>query len=403
MNILFLHRSFPAQFKHLATALAADPLNIVMFITNTEADEIDRVIKFVYNIGQKADKTHPYLEAYEEAILHGQSAANIAGALKMKGVVPDIIIGFSWGPPMFIKEVFPDVPFLCYFEWFGKTKDSVFDFGGVVLNEDQKARIKCSNSHVLMDLYNCDAGITPTQWQKQQFPKEYQNKIQVIHDGIDTDICKPDSNAKFLIKDKNLELSAKDEVITYATRGMEPYRGFPQFMRAIEKILQKRPNAHIVIAGADAVCYSPRLAEVTYKDFMLNQLDLDMRRVHFTGTLPYDEYIKLLQISSVHIYLTYPFILSWSVLEAMSSGCCVIASDTKPVLEVIKDNYNGLLVDFFNIDQLVEKIDYVLDNQNNMQTIRANARQTILDNYDLSKLLPKQIDFIKTLVNNFNN
>lgn len=399
MIILFLHRNFPAQFKHLATLLAKDPNNVVLFITKTNDTEIDGVVRLTYEPQQPvSENCHEYLKCYEEAIIHGQAAANIAGALKMKGIIPDIVFGFSWGPPMFIKEVFPDVPFLCYFEWFGKTKDSVFDFNSKVLSEDQKARIKCNNSHVLMDLYNCDAGICPTNWQKKQFPVEFQDKIKVIHDGIDTELCKPDDDAIFLIKDKNLELSAKDEVITYATRGMEPYRGFPEFMEAAEIILKKRPNAHVVIAGANAVCYSPKLQQGTYKELMLNKLKLDMKRVHFVGTLPFDEYIKLLQISSVHVYLTYPFILSWSILEAMASGACVVASNTAPVVEVIKDNYNGLLVDFPNVNQLVEKIEYALDNRDEMKEIRNNARQTIINNYNLSKLLPQQIDFINSLI-----
>lgn len=399
MNILFLHRSFPAQFKNLATALAKDPRNIVLFITNTEIDEIAGVTKLVYKVQPPGTYScHPYLDVYEEAILHGQAAANMAAALRQKNIIPDIIIGFSWGTPMFVKEVFPNVPYLCYFEWFGKTEDSVFDFNGQILNEDQKARIKCHNSHVLLDLCNCDAGITPTYWQKAQFPKEFQDKIKVIHDGIDTELCKSDNDAKFLIKDKNIKLKVQDEVITYATRGMEPYRGFPEFMEAAEKILKKRPNAQVVIAGANAVCYSPSLPNGTYKDLMLNKLDLDMSRVHFVGTLSFEEYIKLLQVSSAHVYLTYPFILSWSLLEAMSVGCCVVASNTKPVLEVINDNYNGLLVDFPNVPELVNKIEYALDNQDKMNQIRENARKTILDKYALKDILPKQFDLISSLI-----
>lgn len=393
-----MHRSFPAQFKYLATVLAKDPRNAVLFITNTKEDEIEGVTKLIYEVQPQSHGCHPYLEAYEEMVLHAQAGANSAGALKMKGIKPDIIIGFSWGTPMFIKEVFPDVPYLCYFEWFGKTEGSLFDFGGKVLSEDQRARIKCNNSHVLMDLYNCDAGITPTQWQKSHFPKEYQDKINVIHDGIDTQRCVPNKDAKIFIKDKNIELTANDEVITYATRGMEPYRGFPEFMEAAEKILKKRPNSHVVIAGANAVCYGTPLPNSTYKEFMLNKLDLDMDRVHFTGTLPYDEYVKLLQISSVHVYLTYPFILSWSILEAMSCGACVVASNTEPVLEVVKDNFNGILVDFPNVVQLVEKIEYALDNKDKMHEIRNNARQTILDNYDLAKTLPKQVELMLRLI-----
>lgn len=402
MNILFLHRGFPAQFKYLVKEFTKDPFNMVMFITNNQNVKIDGVIKLVYQVQQGYNENcHPYLQIYEEAIRHGQASAAILLQLKQKGIKPDVIYGFSWGPSMFVKDIFPDVPYICYFEWFVRTHDSVYDFGGRILDENRKAELKCNNSHVLMDLYNSDGGISPTLWQKSQFPKEYQDKIKLLHDGVDTDIHKPNIEAELKISDE-LTLTANDEVITYATRGMEPYRGFPEFMEAVAILQKKRPNAHFVIAGDNINYYSPRLSEGSYKEIMLQKLNLDMRNIHFVGTLPYEEYVKLLQISSVHIYLTYPLILSWSILDAMATGCCIVASNTKPVLEVIKDNENGLLVDFPNVEKLVERIEYALElrinNPDEMQRIKANARQTIVDNYALKDLLPRHIEFIKSFI-----
>ena len=198
------------------------------------------------------------------------------------------------------------------------------------------------------------------------------------------------------IPNSNLQLTYNDEVVTYATRGMEPYRGFPQFMEMAEKLLKKRPNVHIVIAGEDRICYGAKLAKGSYKQIMLDKLDLDMSRVHFTGSLPYGEYKKLLQISSAHVYLTYPFVLSWSMLEAMSCGCCIVGSNTPPVEEVIKDGENGVLTDFFNIDELLNRVEYVLDNQEKAKYLRENARTTIIERYDLKKLLPRHIEIIKS-------
>lgn len=399
MNILFIHRAFPAQFKYLAMELAKDPQNVVMFITNNPNITMEGVVKIPYTIQRKSSENiHPYLEIYEESIRHGQAAAKVAADLKKKGLTPDVIYGHSWGPTMFIKDVFPDVPLICYFEWFNKTEDSVFNFNEKMLSEDEKAKIKCNNTHVLMDLYNCDAGLSPTRWQKEQFPKEFQDKIKLLHDGVDTDLCKPDRDAKLFIKEKNITLTAKDEVITYATRGMEPYRGFPEFMQAVEILQKKRPKAHFVIAGDDITCYGPKLVNGTFKELILQQLNIDMSRVHFVGTLPFEEYINLLQISSVHVYLTYPFILSWSILDAMAVGCCIVASNTKPVVEVIKDNYNGLLVGFPNIPQLVMKIEYALNNKEKMKVLRINARKTVVENYALKKLLPEHIEFIRSFV-----
>lgn len=399
MNILFLHRNFPAQFKHIVQELAKDSNNNVVFITSNPEIQMQGVSKIVYELKQDVSKDcHEYLKFYEEAVLHGQAAAEVGLALKQSGFKPDIIYGHSWGLTMFMKDIFPDVPLLCYFEWFYNTEGADFNFFGTDSTLDKKEKLRCKNAYLLTDLYSCDAGLSPTNWQKSQFPKEFQSKIKVIHDGIDTDICKPDKEAKFLIKDKNLELSVQNEVITYATRGMELYRGFPNFMKAVEILLKKRPNVQVVIAGEDKVFYGLELEGKSYKELLLEEFDIDLSRVHFVGKLPFDEYIKLLQVSSAHVYLTCPFVLSWSLLEAMAVGCCVIASGTKPVIEIVKDNDNGLLFDFFNINQLVEKIEYALDNKDKMEVIRTNARQRIIDDYALKNLLPKHIEFVKSLI-----
>ncbi len=400
MNILFLHRNFPAQFRHIAVVLASNPNNKVVFITNNDKLELPNIQKVFYKPKREVPKDcHRYLKFYEESIIHAQATAEAAIALKAQGFNPDIIYGHTWGQTMFMKDIFPDVPLLCYFEWFYNAVGGDMDFGGKTMNIDELAKLRCRNSHLLVDLYTCDAGICPTNWQKSQFPEKLSENIKVLHDGVDTDFCVPKADAKFLIKDKNIELTANDEVITYATRGMEEYRGFPQFMRAVEKLLKKRPNLQVVIGGEDRVCYGPQLMGTTYKKLMLKQLDLDLSRVHFVGGLPFNEYIKLLQITSAHVYLTYPFVLSWSALDAMSCGCPIVASKTQPVLEFMKDNYNALLFDFFNIDEQVEKIEYALDNKDKMEEFRHNARKTIVDNYALKDLLPKHIEYITQLAN----
>lgn len=400
MNILFLHRNFPAQFRHIATALANDSKNRVFFITNNDKLQLPRINKVYYKPKREVPKNcHRYLRFYEESVIHAQAAAEAALALKNQGFKPDIIYGHTWGQTMFMKDIFPDVPLLCYFEWFYNAQGGDMGFDGKILNVDELAKLRCKNSHLLIDLYTCDAGICPTNWQKSQFPQKIHDAIKVLHDGVDTDFCVPNKDAKFFIKDKKIELTTKDEVITYATRGMEAYRGFPEFMKATEKLLKKRPNLQVIIGGEDRVCYGPQLANTTYKEMMLKELDLDLNRVHFVGGLPFNEYVNLLQISSAHVYLTYPFVLSWSLLDAMSCECPIIASNTPPVLEFMQDNYNGLLFDFFDIDQQVEKIEYALDNKDKMQELRYNARKTIVNNYALKDLLPKHIEYIKSIAN----
>jgi glycosyltransferase involved in cell wall biosynthesis len=217
----------------------------------------------------------------------------------------------------------------------------------------------------------------------------------VLHDGIDVEFFRPNPDAKLVLPSVGLDLSDADEIITYVARGMEPYRGFPQFMQAIALIQQRRPNCHTVVVGEDRVCYgSQRTDGKTYKQVMLEQLPLDLSRLHFTGSLPYSQYLQVIQASSVHVYLTYPFVLSWSMLEAMSTGCLVLASDTAPVTEVIQDGKNGLLVDFFSPEAIADRIEEVLDRGDRFASIRANARETILQRYNLAQLLPQHLRWI---------
>jgi glycosyltransferase involved in cell wall biosynthesis len=337
------------------------------------------------------------LRFYEESIIHGQSAAEVLISLQKQGFKPDVIFGHSWGASLFAKEIFPDVPYVAHIEWYYNPVNSDVDFGGKVLDIDAKASLKIKNSHILQDLVSCDWGISPTQWQKSQIPKIFRDKIKVIHEGIDTDFCRPNKNVKFKIPDTDIVLTKKDEVLTYATRGMEEYRGFPEFMKAASILMKQRPNLRVLIGGEDRICYGAHLKNDTYKQKMLRELEFDESRLHFVGPLPYNQYVKLLQVSSAHIYLTYPFVLSWSFLEAMAAGCCIIASDTAPVTEVMQDKYSGLLVDFYDIDGIVARTNEVLDKPEKYSLLRENAREQVVKNYDLKMLLPKQIEFLKSV------
>jgi glycosyltransferase involved in cell wall biosynthesis len=323
----------------------------------------------------------------------------MAEKLKAQGFVPDIIYGHSgWGPTLFMREIFPKAELLCFFEWFYHARGSDADFDpSEPLSADDECRIRVKNTPILIDLYGCDRGLTPTNWQRQQFPPEYHSKITICHDGIDTNFFKPNPGAKLVLPRINLDLSHVEELVTYVGRGMEPYRGFPQFMEAVALIQQRRPHTHIVVVGEDRVAYGKTLPDgKTYKQLMLEKLDLDLSRLHFTQRLPYDEYLQVLQASSAHIYLTRPFVLSWSMLEAMSVGCLLVASNTPPVLEVIEDGKNGLLVDFFSPQEIAQKVDEVLDNSEDMISIRTQARKTIIENYNLHTLLPKHLDWLLT-------
>ncbi|MBH8565928.1 glycosyltransferase family 4 protein [Nostoc sp. CENA67] len=396
MRVLFLHSNFPAQYRHIAIALAQDPRNQVVFGTKNQDVNIPGIHKAIFEPNREPHPTtHHYVRSLESAVLHGQAVFKLCDQLRQKGFVPDVICGHSgWGPTLYIKDAFPDKPLLCYFEWFYHARGSDSDFDpNDPLTVDDLARIRTKNAPILLDLYTCDRGLSPTHWQKAQFPPEFHNKISVLHDGVDTEYFKPKPGAKLVLP--NLDLSGVDEIVTYVGRGMEPYRGFPQFIESIAYIQERRPNCHVVIVGSDRVCYGKSLPNgVTYKDYMLKKVPLDLSRVHFTGSLPYGQYLQVIQASSVHVYLTRPFVLSWSMIEALSTGCLVLGSDTAPVREVIEDGKNGLLVDFFSPQKIAERVDEVFNHPTRMAELRENARKTALERYALANLLPQHLKLI---------
>ena len=403
MKILFLHPNFPAQFRHLATVLGRNKQNTVIFATNRREGSIPGVTKVIYEKSRTArPETHHYVRPLENAVLEAQGVYRVAQSLKDRGFYPDVIYGHSgWGPTLFMKDIFPKATLLCYFEWFYRAygSDASFDPSDP-LNADDEARIRIKNAPILLDLATCDRGLSPTAWQRSQFPPEFHNKIKVHHDGIDTSYFKPLPNAKLFLPRINLDLTEAKEIVTYVARGMEPYRGFPQLIETISILQKKRPQCHFVIVGKNRVAYGKSLPDgKTYKDAMLEKFSLDMSRVHFTNLLPYGEYLQVLQASSVHLYLTRPFVLSWSMLEALSTGCAIVASDTACVTEVIEDNVNGLLVNFFDTQQISDRVIEALDNPEKMAAIRNQARETILEGYDLATLLPQHLQWVKDSVN----
>jgi len=405
MRILFLHPNFPAQFRHVAKALAADAQNQVIFGTKNERPEwvIPGVQKALFAPSRDPNpETHHYIRGLEEAVLNGQAVYRMAEQLKKQGFVPDLVYGHSgWGPTLFAKDIFPKAKLMCYFEWFYHAfgSDASFDPSDP-LKVDDVPRIRMRNTPILVDLYSCDWGLSPTYWQRSQLPPEFHPKVSVLHDGVDTDYFQPKPGAKLVLPNVGLDLSQAAEIVTYVARGMEPYRGFPQFIESLPYLLERRPQCQVVIVAAERVCYGKSLPNgKSYKQEMLERIPLDLSRVHFVGTLPYAQYLQVLQASSVHVYLTRPFVLSWSMIEAMSAGCLIVGSNTPPVQEVIEDGKNGLLVDFFKPKQIADRVCEVLEHPTRMAELRANARQTVLERYNLADLLPQHLKLIETVAN----
>jgi glycosyltransferase involved in cell wall biosynthesis len=405
--LLFIHQNFPAQYRHLARNFADQPGNTVYYITQSSTNQMRGVIKLIYKRErQRRVGCHPYTGDIDDAIRTGAAVAEVCRMLRDQGVRPDIIVGHNgWGETLFVKDVFPDAPLLAYFEFFYHPQgvDVGFDpeFTSVFYNDPSRLRAK--NAINVMGAAAADWGHTATRWQRGLYPAEFQRRITAIHEGVDTDTVRPDPEAWIQLARSGLKLTRQDEVITYVSRSLEPYRGFHVFMRALPEILRRRPRAHAIVVGNDGVSYGPPAPPgATFRDIMLREVgaELDLDRVHFLGQVAYNAYLKLLQVSSVHFYLTYPFVLSWSFVEAMASGCLVIGSATPPVLEVLKDGVNGLSVDFFANGTLADRVDEVLDHPDRLQELRNAARRTAVRNFDLKRRqLPRWGKLLDDLVN----
>lgn len=403
MKILFTHRNFPAQFVHLAAYLGKDSAHQVVFMTEREEGQMPGVAKVLYKPHRlPAPEVHPFVRELEGAVLAGQAAANAALQLRTQGFVPDLIVGHSgWGSTLFLKDIFPQAKMIGLFEWFYRAHGSDVEFIEKNVSLESQARIRLKNSTILEDLAACDAGYCPTYWQQSQFPNAYADKLRVIHDGIDTSWCVPCPGAVLKLPHLSLDLAGASELITYVGRGLEPYRGFPEFMKAMELVLRKRPKAHVVIVGnQEEVFYGARRKDGrTHKDAVLDLVDIDLERVHFTGHLPKPLYLQVLQASTVHVYMTVPFVLSWSMLEAMSCGCTVVASNTKPVTEVINDGVNGLLAEFQDPTAIADAIVTALKSGDLRKGISQRARQTVLDRFEVNSMLQKQLQFFQGVLN----
>lgn len=399
MKVLFAHRVFPGQFRNLISHLTTEYGAQVKFLALQLHEAPDPAVEVIhYQPARKANEsTHPCVMSTEDAVLFGQAAYRAASQLKEQGFYPDVIFGHSgWGPTLYLQDVFPRAIFLAYFEWFYRSRGSSHGFHpNIPLTPEFEQQIRTKNLPILMDLAHAKAGIAPTYWQRQQFPDEYRHKIEVIHDGVDMEFFSPDSQGLHIPR-LGLDLRGKNQVVTYVATGMEPMRGFPEFMKAVSLLQGKFPQCEVVVVGEDRTEYSNPLASgKTYRQLMLECFSFDLSRLHFTGRLSLEEYRQVLRASAVHVYLTFPFILSWSMLEAMACGCILVGSATPPVQELLKNGENGLLVDFFDVPALAGKIGEVLEDQSRYAVLRGNARETILRRYEARMMVRQQYDFLQ--------
>lgn len=406
MRVLVVHQNAPGQYKHIIAHFVRQPGCEVVVLSQRDDRQIAGARWVTYPVPDLSTlQPHRFMIGTEVAIANAEAVLHTARTLKQEGFTPDLMLGHNaWGETLFLKDVWPDAPLMSFFEFFYAARgvDVGFDPewpSGI----DDGPRLRVRNSVNLLGLDTADWGQSPTQWQRSRYPRRYQERISVFHEGIDTSLLSPNPERRVSLANGAPPLKVGDEIITYVSRNLEPYRGFHTVMRALPEILRRRPRAQVLVIGGDGVSYGNAPSDGrTHRQVMMDEVGakLDLGRVHFLGALPYDHYRALLQISAVHIYLTYPFVLSWSMLEAMSSGCLVIGSATPPVEEVIRDGENGLLVDFFSPAQLADRVDEVLDHRDRMAEVRRRARETILARYDLQTVcLPRFLKTVDDLLN----
>lgn len=403
-DILFIHQNMPGQFRHLAATFAAAPAFRVSFLTRREGVGMDGVRTCRYPSPDDTRQTGEALLAPVEKVLRfGRAVLNAALTMRADGYCPQLIIAHpGWGEALFLRDVWPAARIITYGEYYYQAEGGDIGFDPLFpARPEGLARARMMNTHLLLAHEQADCILSPTHWQKQRHPALLQDRIEVIFDGIDTTRVKGNAEAAFSLADGRA-LSVQDEVITYVARNLEPHRGFHVLMQALPALLAARPKAHVVIVGGEDVSYSPAPPppHVSWKARFLSETDFgaDAARVHFPGKLTYRAYLDLLAVSSVHLYLTYPFVLSWSCLEAMAAGCLIAASDTGPVREVISHGENGLLFPFFDSVALVETVCTALDNRAQSDTLRRAARETVVSRYDLRQCLVAQACLIERVL-----
>jgi glycosyltransferase involved in cell wall biosynthesis len=381
LKFLFVHQNYPGQFLHIVRQLANDPRHEVLFITEPNANQIAGVRKIPYaRPALDIPDTHFVARELDNGVRRAEAVCKAALGLRHLGFRPDIIIGHhGWGEMLNLRDIWPDVPLLGYMEFYYQYDRADVGFDPEFpSNPLDYPRIRAKNAinHIALNLGG--AGQTPTAWQLSTYPDWARPRIDLIWEGVDLTVCSPDPQArKKTLKIGDMTIRPSDKLVTYVSRDLEPYRGFHVIMRALPGLMRARKDLKVVIVGGDGISYgSPPSKGGTWREVMLAEVGkhIDSDRVVFPGRIPYATYLSILQRCDAHVYLTYPFVASWSLRESLAIGCAVVGSDTQPVTEFITHGDNGLLVPCLKPHSVARGVLDLLDDKALTRTLRSNAR-----------------------------
>lgn len=398
LRVLFVHRLGPGQFAPIADALHARRPGSVVLISGERGD-----VAPYPNVpalpARNVGAPHPYLRATEAAVLAGQATARAVRRLLARGFRPDLVVVHpGWGDGLFLRHVLPGVPVVVYAEYFYGQAGTDLDYDADLAGDlDRRCALELRNGVLLLALEGARAAVAPTVWQRDLHPEPFRRRIRVIHEGVDTDLVRPDGTATFMLPDGRT-LTRADEVITYVARDLEPHRGFPALMRALPPLLAARPRAEVLICGGDGASYGRSLPDGgSWRARLLAEVGPLPPRVHFLGRLPYQRYLALLRVSRLHLYPSAPFVLSWSVVEAMAAGCLVLGSDTAPVREVIVPGVNGMVADPRDPGAFAACAARLLAAGDALDPLRRAARRTILARFRRDRAVARWLGLIRQI------
>lgn len=347
--------------------------------------------------GGASRANHYCSRTFENAVWHAHAVYETCKAAP--NLRPDLIVGHSgFGSTVFLRELY-DCPIINYFEYYYHPHGADMDFRpDFPPQEVDFLRSHTRNAMILLDFDTCAAGYTPTHWQKSLLPTVWASKVEVIYDGIDAEVWQRRPVARRL---GNEVIDENVRVVTYVARGLEAMRGFDIFVRVANRIAAAMPNVLFVVVGSDQVHYGNDLHHIktkTFREHVLQTERPDLSRFRFLGAVPAPQLAEILSLSDLHVYLTVPFVLSWSLLNALACECIVLASNTEPVREVIRHEENGLLAEFFDVHGLAAQALRVLKDPPAYRSLGVAGRTLIEERYSLEKTFPKLWDLFMRVI-----